>query len=223
VIEDRGLHGPGRSRLARYVERHQQRHPDVEARENRRRLLSGLQGRVIEIGCGDGRSFELYPPEVEHLLAVEPDSAARERALRAAADCPIAIEVVDGSGSRLPADDSSFDYAFSCWALCSVPDQAAALAEIRRVLKPGGELRFYEHVRSRNLIFRSLQRLVDRTFWPGMLGGCRTALDTERALVEAGFEIVELGRGFHSSSLLTLPSAPYVLGAARASAGPAGA
>jgi ubiquinone/menaquinone biosynthesis C-methylase UbiE len=216
MTEDRSLYGGGQSRLARYVERHERRHPDLEAQENRRRLLSGLRGRVIEIGCGDGRSFELYPPEVEHLLAVEPDPVARAKAERRATECAGPIEVVEGSAVAIPAADSSFDCAFSCWALCSVPDQGAALAEIRRVLKPGGELRFYEHVRSRNLLFRRLQRLVDATYWPRMLGGCRTALDTEKAIRAAGFEIEELERGFHCSSLVTIASAPYVLGVARA-------
>ena len=212
----RSLYGSGQSWLARYVERHETRRSDLTVRENRRRLLSGLRGRVIELGCGDGRSFEHYPAEVELVLAVEPDPVARVEAIRRAAECSVRIEVVDGSAAKLPVADSSFDAAFSCWYLCSVPDQAAALKELRRVLRPGGELRFYEHVRSYNRLFSALQRLVDRLYWPRLLGGCRTALDSERAIGDAGFEIVELERGFHSSSLVTLPSAPFVLGMARA-------
>ena len=90
-----------------------------------------------------------------------------------------------------------------------------ALLEIRRVLVPGGELRFYEHVRSRHFAFRSLQRAVDTIFWAHALGGCETTRDSEAAIHGAGFEIVSLDRGFHSSSVLTITSAPYVLGIAR--------
>jgi SAM-dependent methyltransferase len=212
--DTRGLYGSDRSRLARYLDRRERRKPDPLVREHRRRLLAGLRGRVIELGCGDGRNFEHYPDTVELVLAIEPDPAARAEAVLRAAECATPIEVVEGVADRLPAVDAGFTAAVSCWYLCSVPDQASALRELRRVLEPGGELRFYEHVRSDNALFYGLQRLVDSLYWPRLLGRCRTALDSERAIRKAGFEIVELARGFHSSSLLTLPSAPLILGTA---------
>ena len=208
------LYGPGQSRFARYLERREQRRPDPVARELRRRLLVGLRGAVIEVGAGDGRSFEHYPPTVEHLLAVEPDPAARDAAAERARAAAPTIEVAAGVAEALPAPNASFDAAVVMGVLCSVPDVPAALAEIRRVLVPGGELRLWEHVRSRNPAFRLAQRAADRLFWTQSLGGCETTRNTEAAIRAAGFEIVRLEHGFHSSSLLTIPCAPYVLGVA---------
>jgi ubiquinone/menaquinone biosynthesis C-methylase UbiE len=209
------LYGSQQSRFARYLERREQRRPDPVARELRRRLLSGLRGSVIEIGCGDGRAFELYPQEVERVLAIEPDATARVVAAERAREARVPIEVVDGSADALPAADASFDAAVAIWVLCSVGDVAGALGELRRVLVGGGELRFYEHIRSANRAFRGLQHAVDALFWTRALGGCRTTRDTVASIRAAGFEIVALERGFHSSSLLTVPCAPYILGVAR--------
>jgi SAM-dependent methyltransferase len=214
-MPDATLYGPRQSRFARLLEQREQRRPDPVARELRRRLLCGLRGRVLEIGCGDGRAFELYPPEVEAVLAVEPDAVARSLAADRAAAAAVPIEVVDGSAERLPAQDRAFDAVVAVWVLCSVADPSAALREIGRVLTPDGELRFYEHVRSPHRAFRGLQRAVDRVYWTRALGGCRTTRDTEAAIVAGGFELVSLERGFHSSSPLTITSAPYIVGTAR--------
>ena len=209
------LYGSEQSRFARYLERREARNPDPVARDLRRRLLAGLSGRLLELGCGDGRAFEHYPPEVSAVLGVEPDPTARAVAVERARDAAVPIEVVDGVASALPAENGSFDAAVVVWVLCSVPDPAGALLELRRVLTPGGELRFYEHVRSEHAPFRALQRAADALFWTRALGGCRTTRDTAAAVAEAGFEIETLERGFHSSSILTITSAPYVLGVAR--------
>lgn len=209
------LYGEGQSRFARLLEWRQERRPDVKARELRRRLLSELRGRVVEIGCGEGRAFELYPPVVEHVLAVEPDPAARIAAAGRAAEAPVAVDVAEGYAERLPLADGSVDVAVCAWVLCSVPDPAAALAEVRRVLAPGGVLAFYEHVRSRRPAFRAVQRALDALFWTRALGGCRTTRDTEAAILAAGFELERIEHGFHSSSLLTITAAPYILGVAR--------
>jgi SAM-dependent methyltransferase len=209
------LYGPQQSRFARYLDRREQRRPDQEARELRRRALAGLTGNVVEVGSGDGRSFEHYPPGVEHLLGVEPDATAREAASERARGAAIPIEVVCGTAEELPAEDGAFDAAVLMGVLCSVGDPAAALRELQRVLRPGGELRFWEHVRSGNAAFRVLQRATDAVFWTRALGGCETTRDTTAAIAAAGFQFVTLDRGFHSSSLLTITSAPYILGTAR--------
>jgi SAM-dependent methyltransferase len=211
----RPLYGDQQSRFARYLERREQRRPDLIAREIRRRVLAGLSGDVIEVGSGDGRSFEHYPTNVRRLLAVEPDATARASAAARAQDTSFPIEIVDGDAAALPADDGVFDAAVVMGLLCSVPDPAAALRGLRRVLRPGGELRFWEHVRSGNVAFRGVQRAVDRLFWTRALGGCETTRDTLAAIREGGFEPEWLDHGFHSSSLLTITTAPYVLGVAR--------
>jgi ubiquinone/menaquinone biosynthesis C-methylase UbiE len=209
------LYGAQQSRFTRYLERREERRPDPVTRELRRRLLAGLRGRVLELGCGDGRAFELYPPTVTSVLAVEPDPSARAVAAERARESGFRIDVVDGVASALPAADAVVDVAVVIWVLCSVPSPSEALRELRRVLVPGGELRFYEHVRSDHVAFSSLQRAADALFWTRALGGCETARDTEAEIRAAGFDILGLSRGFHSSSLLTITSAPYVVGIAR--------
>jgi ubiquinone/menaquinone biosynthesis C-methylase UbiE len=170
---------------------------------------------VIEPGAGDGRTFEHYPPEVTHVLAVEPDPTARAAAAERAATAVVPIEIVDGVAESLPAEDGSYDAAVLTGVLCTVADPAGSLQEVSRVLRADGELRFWEHVRSPHAAFRVVQRAVDTLFWTRALGGCETTRDTEAAIRATGFEIVELERGFHSSSWLTITSAPYVLGSAR--------
>jgi ubiquinone/menaquinone biosynthesis C-methylase UbiE len=149
------------------------------------------------------------------VLAVEPDPAARAAAAERARDATVRIEVVGGVAAALPVEDGSCDAVVVMGVLCSVPDPPAALAEIRRVLSPAGELRFWEHVRSPHAPFRWVQRALDRLFWTRSLGGCETTRDTGQAIETAGFEVVWLERGFHASSVLTITSAPYILGSAR--------
>jgi SAM-dependent methyltransferase len=215
-VTSQPLYGPRQSRFARYLEHREGRRPDLVARELRRRLLAGLRGRVVEVGSGDGRSFEHYPAGVVEVLAVEPDPTARASAAARAEEAAVPIRIVDGTAEAVPAEDGAFDAAVVMGVLCSVSDPPAALRELRRVLRPGGELRFWEHVRSRNAAFRALQRTVDALFWTRALGGCETTRNTEAAIRDAGFQIAALDHGFHSSSWLTVTSAPYVLGVAHA-------
>ncbi|MEV5569863.1 class I SAM-dependent methyltransferase [Spirillospora sp. NPDC052269] len=188
---------------------------DRELAPTRAELLKGLRGDVIEIGVGTGSTFPFYPPEVDRILAVEPEGRLREAAEDAAGRSPIPIEVVPGTAARLPAVDASFDAAVTSLVLCSVPDRAAALAEVLRVLRPGGELRFFEHVRAGTPGRARLQDLLDATVWPRMVGGCRTGRDTVAAVRKAGFELERLDRLGRADTGLPFPTAPQVLGIAR--------
>ena len=175
--------------FARFYARVLSRNEPGEIRAHRDELLRGLSGRVLEVGAGAGANFAHYPPEVTEVVAVEPERYLREQARAAAARAPVAVTLLDGVADALPAQDGSCDAAVACLVLCSVPDQAGALAELRRVLRPGGELRFYEHVRAPDARRARVQRAVDRTFWPHAFGGCHTARDTVGAIEAAGFEL----------------------------------
>jgi SAM-dependent methyltransferase len=213
------LYGPHQSRFARHLERRERERPDPVARVLRRRLLAGLRGRVLEVGSGDGRSFEHYPTAVAQLVAIEPDPTARTVAADRARAVEVAIDVVEGTAEALPAEDGSFDAVVSMGVLCTVADPAAALAEVRRVLGPRGELRFWEHVRSPHPALRLLQQSLDALFWTRALGGCRTTRDTAATITASGFDLVSFDRGFHASSPLTITAAPYIIGIARCANG----
>jgi SAM-dependent methyltransferase len=191
------------------------RHEPPEIREHRDEMLAGAKGRVIELGAGAGSNFGHYPPEVDFVLAVEPEPYLRERAREAAAKVPVTIEVVDGVADDLPAEDESFDVAVACLVLCSVPDQSRALAELRRVLKPGGELRYYEHVLSHRRGVATSERVVVRTFWPLGFGGCHSARDTPGALEAAGFMIEDGRRMWVNPVPIAVPVATHAIGRAR--------
>jgi ubiquinone/menaquinone biosynthesis C-methylase UbiE len=182
--------------------------------EHRDRLLDGLSGRVIEVGAGNGGNFGHYPPGVEEVIAVEPESVLREHAASAARTASVPVTVVDGVADALPVDDESFDAAVASLVLCTVPEQARALAEIHRVLRPGGELRFYEHVISRKPFMSRLQRLGDATIYPRLAGGCHAARDTGPAIERAGFAI-ESCRRFTFRPGALAPPIPHILGVAR--------
>ena len=200
--------------FARFLARVTARAEGGEEDELRRELLAGLSGRVIEVGAGTGPNFRLYPETVTEVVAVEPEDYLRAKAEEAAARSGPPIRLVDALADRLPFEDSSFDAAVVAQVLCSVPDQATALAELRRILKPGGELRFYEHVLARQPRHARFQRLAGHVT-PHITGGCHPDRDTGRAIEEAGFAIERCRRFNFRPSLLDYPVAPRILGAAR--------
>jgi ubiquinone/menaquinone biosynthesis C-methylase UbiE len=181
--------------------------------EHRRALLDGIHGRVIEVGTGSGTNFSHYPETVSEVVAVEPERYLRERAQRAAAHAPVHISVLTGDANRLPVDARSFDVGVVSLVLCTVPDQSSALAELFRVIRPGGQLRFYEHVIAHTKWEARFQRLADATFWPRLAGGCHLTRDTITAIEQAGFRIDACKR-FRFSPASLLPADPHVLGAA---------
>jgi ubiquinone/menaquinone biosynthesis C-methylase UbiE len=170
---------------------------------------------VVEVGAGSGVSFGYYPATVDEVIAIEPEAHLRALAVEAAGEAPVPVRVVDGLADRLPLEDASVDAAVVAGVLCSVPDPARALSELRRVLRPGGELRFHEHVAARSARLAWLQRALDATAWPRFNGDCRLTRDTEASIVAAGFAVERLERFSFRPTLLATAVAPRILGSAR--------
>lgn len=182
---------------------------------HRDELLSGLSGRVAELGAGSGLNFPHYPHAVSEVVAFEPERALRRLALDAAARAGVPVDVVPAAAEALPVKSEAFDAAVASLVLCSVRDQRRALAELWRVLRPGGELRFFEHLRAEGRLLAAAQRAADRTLWPLLMGGCHTSRDTLAQIEAAGFEVVSCRRLRVPPRGPAVPSSPTVLGVAR--------
>jgi SAM-dependent methyltransferase len=158
--------------------------------EHRRRLLAAAKGRVLELGAGTGANLRWYSG-VESVTVLEPDAAMRRHLLARLAEATVPVEVL---GDALPTafDDGAFDTVVTTLVLCTVPDPARTLAEIRRVLAPGGAFLFLEHIRAPGWTGR-VQR-VARPLWAVAAAGCHPDRDTVGAITAAGFSIDDLER-----------------------------
>jgi ubiquinone/menaquinone biosynthesis C-methylase UbiE len=204
-----------RPRFARMYLKASERIDRRGAAEHRRRLVAGLTGSVVEVGAGNGLNFPHYPATVTEVIAIEPEPTLRAAAREAAARTSVSVTFRDGTADALPLADGEVDAVVASLVLCTVPDQAQALAEMHRVLRPGGELRFYEHVIANCQPLRTILQAADRSgLWPRLAGGCHPARETGAAIEAAGFEIDECERfGFKASALE--PNVPHILGVAR--------
>jgi ubiquinone/menaquinone biosynthesis C-methylase UbiE len=186
-----------------------------ELGERRRELLAGMSGRVLEVGAGNGMNFRHYPDTVDEVVALEPEPYLRGKAELAAREAPVKVEVGSAAAYPLPVEDASVDAAVTSLVLCTVPDPQAALGELRRVLKPGAELRFMEHVRSDRPRKARVQDWSDRSgIWPRVAGGCHCARTTVATIEAAGFEIQRV-RDFGLGPSWGVTH-PHVIGVARA-------
>jgi ubiquinone/menaquinone biosynthesis C-methylase UbiE len=181
---------------------------------HRATLLDGLSGTVIEVGAGNGLNFPHYPQTVTEVIAVEPEPHLRSIAETSAGRANIPIKVIDGLADHLPAEDGSCDAAVASLVLCSVPDQDRALTEIHRVLKPRGQLRFFEHVHAPTPGRRRLQKTLDATIWPWFNGGCHSGRDTQAAIERSGFVIDRIDHLATADTQIPFPTAPQILGVA---------
>jgi ubiquinone/menaquinone biosynthesis C-methylase UbiE len=184
---------------------------EAEIGDHRRRLLAGLTGGVLEVGAGNGLNFPHYPATVTEVLAIEPEPYLRRLALAAATHAPVPIRVLAGTAEALPVPDGAVDAVVASLVLCTVADLDQALAEVRRVLRPGGSLCFYEHVRATDPRLAGWQDRLERP-WGWLVGGCHPNRDIVAAIGAAGLQVVQLDR-FDLQATPAL-ARPHVLGVA---------
>jgi ubiquinone/menaquinone biosynthesis C-methylase UbiE len=156
----------------------------------RAEMLKDLRGDVLEIGAGTGANFRYYPAGL-HVVAIEPDPFMMKKARERAKKSPANVELHRVAAETLPFADASFDYIIDTLVLCSVQKPRRVLAEIKRVLRPGGELRVYEHVRYSNPIGALGQDIISPA-WQWFGAGCHPNRDTGRLLREAGFDLSDV-------------------------------
>lgn len=155
-------------------------------------LIPRARGRVLEIGIGTGRNFPFYQPQaVEALVGLDPAEQMNGKARKRARAAGMTVELISVSAEGIPADDDSFDTVVCTFSLCTIPDPVAALNEMRRVLRPGGDLLFSEHGLAPDA---SVQRWQHRLTpaWSHMAGGCRLDRDIPALIAEGGFAVRDM-------------------------------
>jgi SAM-dependent methyltransferase len=157
----------------------------------RRKACAGLAGDVVEIGFGSGHNVPFYPAAVQLVAAVEPADLGWKLAGQRLASATVSVRRAGVDGQKLPFADASYDAALSTWSLCTIPDVAAALTEVRRVLKPGGGLHFLEHGLAPDERVRVWQRRLE-PMQKRLFGGCHLTRPIVELLTAAGFTITEL-------------------------------
>lgn len=178
----------------------------------RRENLAGLSGRVLEVGAGTGTNFALYPDTVTEVVAVEPERRLAVLAQQAAAAASVPVTVSTNTVEQF-SDGEPFDAEVCSLVLCSVDQPDQVVRQLLSLLKPGGELRYFEHVASSGPRAR-LQRVADATLWPRMAGNCHTHRHTEQTIVDAGFRVSEARREWVVPTWVPVPTSEVAIGRA---------
>ena len=187
-------------------------HEPESLRRLRQENLAGLSGRVLEVGAGTGTNFAFYPNTVDEVVAVEPEHRLAELARQAAGTVPVPITVSTDTVERYSAPEP-FDAVVCSLVLCSVGEPDSVLRQLLSLLRPGGELRYFEHVASTGARAR-LQRIADATLWPRLMGNCHTHRDTERSIVGAGFSVEHARRDSMMPAWVPVPVSEFAIGRA---------
>jgi SAM-dependent methyltransferase len=162
-------------------------------RKSRSDLVGDLSGEILEIGAGTGATFQYYRPDAK-ITAIEPDEGFRQAAIEATKSASCQIEVIEGSGEKLPFANASFDYISVSAVLCSVESPQKTLEEFKRVLRPGGEIRLFEHIRSEHWLAGPLMDLMNPVWLRLNKMGCNWNRRTVNEVKAAGLQIVELNK-----------------------------
>jgi ubiquinone/menaquinone biosynthesis C-methylase UbiE len=170
----------------------------------RREVCAGLSGRVLEIGFGSGLNLGAYPPEVTSVDAVEPADVGWRLSERRRSEATVPVERVGLDGQRLEAPDASYDAVLSTFTLCTIPDVTAALAEVRRVLRPGGHLHVLEHGLAPDAGVVAWQHRLE-PLQKRMAGGCHLTRDVPALLAAAGFRIERLDQAYEPGPRIARP------------------
>lgn len=174
--------------------------------------LAGLTGRVLEVGAGTGTNFAHYPAGVTEVIALEPERRLAEVARDAADAAPVPVIVSTAAIEEFGAEES-FDAVVCSLVLCSVDDPDSVVRQLYSMLKPGGELRYLEHVAGVGLR-ATLQKVADATVWPRLLGNCHTHRNTEATIAAAGFSVDGSRREQTLPGWLPVPVSEFAIGRA---------
>jgi len=186
-------------------------HEPRSIRKVREEIVGGARGRVLEVGCGPGSNFSFYSESASAIIATDPDPHMLERARKRAAEAGRPIDVQQAPAEDLPFAELSFDTVVCTSVICNVRDPRKALSEMRRVLKPGGEYRFFEHVRYDGGVGGLWQDAI-KPVWGWLGAGCRPNQDTARLIQEAGFHVQQMEK--LTPSLFIDPTRPCIKGVA---------
>lgn len=178
----------------------------------RRENLLGLSGRVLEVGAGTGTNFAYYPDTVTEVIAVEPERRLAALAARAAGAAPVPVTVDTGTVEKLTAR-VEFDAVVCSLVLCSVEEPERVVGQLYSLLRPGGQLRYLEHVAGIGARAQ-LQKFADATLWPRLAGNCHTHRHTEETIAAAGFSVTDARREWAFPAWVPLPVAEFALGVA---------
>ncbi|MGW0159103.1 methyltransferase domain-containing protein [Mycobacterium sp. NPDC003323] len=199
-------------------------HEPESLRRLRTENLAGLSGRVLEVGAGTGTNFAHYPAGVTEVIALEPERRLAEVARKAAAAAPVPVtvstatieEFAAGAGTESPVAallPAEFDAVVCSLVLCSVDEPDSVVRQLFSVLRPGGELRYLEHVAGTG--GRAvLQRVADATVWPRLLGNCHTHRNTEATIAGAGFTVAGSRREWAVPAWAPVPVSEFAIGRA---------
>jgi ubiquinone/menaquinone biosynthesis C-methylase UbiE len=159
----------------------------------RERTISAAEGRVLEIGIGSGLNLPLYSGEVDEVIGLEP--APRLLSMARTQSSRVPVRFVEGSAEAIPVESDSIDTVITTWTLCTIPAVAQALAEMRRVLKPSGQLLFVEHGRSPDASIRKWQDWLTPA-WKRIGGGCHLNRPIQSLIEHNGFRLTQLETGY---------------------------